>query len=218
MRFAPLVRIYESRLWRRGPFVAVPLRISFEREYAKIVEAADLSRAEAVLDLACGPGIYARRFARALPGACVVGMDLSRPMLAHASRLARAEGLRTLRLVRGDALRLPFASDRFDVVNCCGALHLFPDVDRALAEMARVLRPGGRLTLAAFRRGEGAVARARARLRRRLYGLDAFGPAELARRLVSAGLEDPRSLHAAGIWLMLCARKPGVRSARLSGR
>ena len=203
-----IVRIYESRLWRRSPIVAAVMRVSFEREYAMIAAAGRLTPAAMVLDLACGPGIYARRFARAAPQGTVVGLDLSVPMLRYAARRAAAEGLRNLALLRGDAMALPFDADQFDLVNCCGALHLFPDLTRVLTEIARVLAPGGRFTAAAFRRRDGRLAQWATRVRRRRLGIDAFHPDELSARLAAAGLGEIRCHHAAGIWLIMSAVKP----------
>jgi SAM-dependent methyltransferase len=208
MEWPPLIRIYESRLWRRSVAFQLLAGLSFERECQLIEQAAGFEAAHHVLDLACGSGIYARRFARALPRGAVVGLDLSAPMLRYAARAAREEQLANLLLVRGDAMELPFAAQRFDRVNCCGALHLFPDAAHVLGEVARVLRPAGRLTLAAIRRGEGARAERRARARQRAYGLMAFTPSELAGWLERAGFSEPRCLHAARSWLIMSALKP----------
>jgi ubiquinone/menaquinone biosynthesis C-methylase UbiE len=63
-------------------------------------------------------------------------------------------------LIHGDALDLPFPDERFEAVNCCGALHLFPDVPRSLEEIRRVLTPGGRFATAVYRRaGRGRFSR-----------------------------------------------------------
>lgn len=208
MEWPPLIRIYESRLWRRSPLVARAMGIDFDREFSLITSAARLGPGQRALDLACGPGIYARPLAAAaLPGT-VVGLDLSVPMLHVAAEKAREEGVSNLLLVHGDAMALPFEADHFDVVNCCGALHLFPDADRVLGEVARVLLSGGRFTVAAFRRRAGAVAERLARLRRRIGGVDAFTPEALAAALEKAGLVDPRCHHAAGNWLIMSATKP----------
>lgn len=200
-----VVRVYESRLWRRSLLATLALGISFDREQQIIARAAALSPGVTLLDLACGPGIYTRPFARQVAPGLAVGLDLSPAMLSYARRNARAAGLRNLALVRGDALQLPFAGARFDVVNCCGALHLFPDADRALREVCRVLRPGGRFTVAAFRR----TTRRGAWLRRRM-GIESFTPAELEARLVAAGLGDAACHHEGGQWLVMSARRGGV--------
>jgi SAM-dependent methyltransferase len=211
MEWDPLVRIYESRLWRRGPLLSLVTGISFDSEYALIAGALQLDTGTRILDLACGTGIYTRRFAQRRPDAVVVGMDLSSPMLRYALRRTRGEQLTNVALVRGDALAFPFGGGFFDGVNCCGALHLFPDVDRVLREIRRVLRDDGRLTIAAFRRGDGAVARARADLRRRLYGVDSFTPGGLRQHLEAAGFAGVRCLHASGIWLIVAAETHAAR-------
>lgn len=208
MESEPIVRIYESRLWRRSPIAAAAMRISFARECALITAAARLTPTAAVLDLACGPGIYARRFAHAVPDGAVVGVDLSLPMLRRAARRAAAAQLANLALIHADAMALPFEGGRFDVVNCCGALHLFPNLAQALGEIARVLAPGGRFTTAAFRRREGRLAEWATRVRRRRFGLDAFHPRQLSAQLAAAGLGEIYCHHAAGAWLIMSAAKP----------
>jgi SAM-dependent methyltransferase len=100
---------------------------------------------------------------------------------------------------------LPFESRHFDLVNCCGALHLFPEVAVVLREIHRVLKPGGRFTAAVFRRGSGALAERRAQIGRSVFGIDAFAPDELSSSLQRAGLSEARCLHAAGRWLIMSA-------------
>jgi ubiquinone/menaquinone biosynthesis C-methylase UbiE len=172
-----------------------------------IGRAARLSPGDTLLDLACGPGIYSRPFAAQVAPGLVVGLDLSPAMLRHARDRAHVAGLENLALVRGDALCLPFAGGRFDVVNCCGALHLFPDADRALREVHRVLKPGGRFTVAAFRRGTGPYATVGSALRRRILGIDSFTPPELEARLRAAGFSEVACHHAEAQWLIMSARR-----------
>jgi SAM-dependent methyltransferase len=207
MEWDPMVWVYESRLWRRSIMWQALFGIRFEREYSLITSGLDIRSANRVLDLACGPGIYARRFAADLPTSRVTGMDLSSPMLRYAARTSRKAGLKNLFLVRADAMELPFPSHAFDAVNCCGALHLFPDAGRTLTEIRRVLKDGGRLTLAVFRRGDGPVAEFRNRIRKRLYGIGSFSSRDLALRLGAAGFANQRCLHAAGLWLIMSAQK-----------
>jgi len=207
MESPPVVAVYESRLWRRNPLVEAFMGISFADELDRIAGAARLDAAARVLDLACGPGIYARPFARRLRGGRVVGLDLSRPMLAYARRRRRAEALTNLDLVRASALDLPFATALFDVVNCCGALHLFPDVPRALAEAQRVLVADGRLTLAVVRAGDRPRDRRAARRRRRLFGVHSFTRDDLERLLGAAGFASFAALHEHGPWMLAAATK-----------
>jgi ubiquinone/menaquinone biosynthesis C-methylase UbiE len=101
-----------------------------------LLAAAGVRRGSLVLDLACGPG-YAARAAQAA-GAVVTGVDFSPRMI----QLAR-EASPGVAFTTGDAHNLPFAHASFDAVICnFGAQH-FADPGRALAEMARVLKPGG---------------------------------------------------------------------------
>jgi ubiquinone/menaquinone biosynthesis C-methylase UbiE len=89
--------------------------------------------------------------ARALgPQGRLVGLDIQPEMLARFRRkLARADhrDIGNVALVRGDAMALPFADDSFDLVYAVSALPEVPDRRKALAEVKRVLRPGGTLAL-----------------------------------------------------------------------
>lgn len=107
-----------------------------------------LSAGHTVLDVACGPGNFTRAFAKTVgPEGLAVGVDASETMLARGAGDNARSGLGNVALVRGDAVRLPFADGSFDAVCCFAALHLFADPHDALADMARVLRPGGRIAI-----------------------------------------------------------------------
>lgn len=95
---------------------------------------------ERVLDVATGTGFTA--FALAAAGASVVGVDLTVQMLQEGRRLGPEAAIHW---VVGDAGALPFGTGTFDAVTVRRAPHHFPDLGGALAEMTRVLRPGGRL-------------------------------------------------------------------------
>jgi len=93
-----------------------------------------------VLDLACGTGDLAERCVAR--GARVIGADFAREMLRGARRRAVAADF-----VQGDAECLPLSDASVDVVTCGFALRNFGSLDRAFAEIGRVLRPGGRIAL-----------------------------------------------------------------------
>lgn len=207
MEAEPVVRIYESRLWRRSAVAARALGITFEQERDVILRAAALGAAATVLDLACGPGIYTRPLAHQAYAGSVVGLDLSLPMLRYASQRLREEGLTNVVLIHGTALQLPFPADRFDLVNCCGALHLFPDVPRVLGEVHRVLKPGGCFTVAAVRQHGGSLAALDAAVRRAIFGVSAFAPAALTARLTQVGFEGVQCHYAKRLWLIMSAHK-----------
>jgi ubiquinone/menaquinone biosynthesis C-methylase UbiE len=100
-----------------------------------------------VLDAACGTGRYAIRLAQA--GARVSGVDVSEEMLALAKRKRDALGP-AIDLRRGDVRGLPFPDSSFDLVLCALALCHVPELEQAIRELARVVRPGGRLIITDF--------------------------------------------------------------------
>ncbi len=97
------------------------------------------------LDVATGAGHTALAFAPHV--ARVVAADLTEAMLAKTAELAAARGLTNVETKIADAEALPFDDDSFDLVTCRLAFHHFPNPHQALAEFARVLKPGGRLGL-----------------------------------------------------------------------
>jgi ubiquinone/menaquinone biosynthesis C-methylase UbiE len=141
MQCAPIVDFIYERFWRPiGYFIAS--KHSFPKDVDRIASLIPGHRG-LILDLACGPGTFTRTIARRLPQSSVIGFDLSPQMLARAVHLSTKEGLRNIFYMRGSALTLPFKSESFDAVTCCGALQLFSNTDQAVAEIARVLKPRG---------------------------------------------------------------------------
>jgi len=98
-----------------------------------------------VLDLGVGPGASVLEVA-VRDGRVHVGLDVSHRMLQRAAHRARARGL-ALPLVRADAMVLPFRDGALDGVTAHSVIYLLPDPAAALAEVSRVLRPGGRVAL-----------------------------------------------------------------------
>jgi arsenite methyltransferase len=99
-----------------------------------------------VLDVGCGPGFYSRELLDQVgPEGAVTGIDQSPQMLAVAKR--RSEGFGNARFQEGDATALPVESDEFDRALSVQVLEYVADVPRALAEMHRALRPGGRVVI-----------------------------------------------------------------------
>ena len=99
-----------------------------------------------MLDVGCGTGVFASKVRSSLPRVEVCGVDLVSDMLAKGQPRWRVHRGHVLP-VQGDSERLPFASGSFDIVTCANSFHHYPRQDRAVAEMARVLRPGGRLMI-----------------------------------------------------------------------
>lgn len=123
--------------------------ISFgmDRRWRRLaVEILDVAEGDRVLDLATGTGDVALEVLRQTPSAEVVGLDPSTQMLAIAERKLAGIGPATT-LVEGDAQDLPFEAGCFDRVIMAFGIRNVPDRALALGEIARVLRPGGRLVI-----------------------------------------------------------------------
>lgn len=121
------------------------LSLGQDRRWRRAVRAAlDLRPGQRVLDLAAGTATSSGALART--GADVVGCDFSLGML----RVGRQAGHERVDLVAGDALRLPFTDAAFDAVTISFGLRNTADPSRALGELLRVTRPGGRLVVCEF--------------------------------------------------------------------
>jgi 2-polyprenyl-3-methyl-5-hydroxy-6-metoxy-1,4-benzoquinol methylase len=143
-----------------------------------------------VLEYGCGDGELAVRLARS--GACVSAFDQSRDAVAETRRLAEQRGVR-LEAVAAAAERLPYADETFDIVLGRGILHLL-DVERARAELLRVLKPGGR---AAF--SEPAHA---GDLEGWSVGFSEFGQRELGLLARLKLIPLPRTYHCRLVWMV----------------
>ncbi len=118
------------------------ITLGFDQRWRRsLIDAVAVGRGDTVLDLACGTGDFAA-MARER-GARVVGLDFAGAMLAS----ARDRCPESIALVRGDALRLPLASGSVSVAVSGFALRNFVAIPPVLRELARVLRPGGRVGL-----------------------------------------------------------------------
>jgi SAM-dependent methyltransferase len=101
-----------------------------------------------VLDVAAGSGQPSLTIApRIQPGGTILGIDFSPEMVAVAERRARAAGATNVSFRTMDAEQLELPDATFDAVTCACGIIFFPDAQRALAEMRRVLTPGGRIAI-----------------------------------------------------------------------
>ena len=115
--------------------------VTNEERIRRLVASARLNGNERVLDIATGPGYIAEAFARA--AAEVIGVDLTAAILAIGEERAKQNGLSNVSFRIGDAQRLAFERENFDVVVCRLALHHMQEPGRVVNEMARVCTVGG---------------------------------------------------------------------------
>jgi demethylmenaquinone methyltransferase / 2-methoxy-6-polyprenyl-1,4-benzoquinol methylase len=113
----------------------------------RAVDRAEVGPGADALDICCGTGDLALELRRRIgPDGRVVGSDFSEPMLELARRKSGEEGL-PVEFGWADALDLPYGDASFDAVTIGFGARNLADLDKALAEMARVLRPGGRVVI-----------------------------------------------------------------------
>ncbi|QBI56043.1 demethylmenaquinone methyltransferase [Streptomonospora litoralis] len=126
-----VISLGQDRYWRRAA-----------------VQAVDAYSGELVLDLAAGTGTSSESFTR--KGARVVACDFSQGMLQVGARRRGGASRRGVTFAAGDALALPFADETFDAVTISFGLRNTNDCDRALRELHRVTKVGGRLVVCEF--------------------------------------------------------------------
>jgi SAM-dependent methyltransferase len=135
-----------------GAYERYLVPIMFAPWAERLADLAALAPGDRVLDVGCGTGIVARVAAgrTGRGGGTVVGLDANETMLTVA-RAAAAETAPAIDWRTGDAAALPFPDGAFEAVFCQQALQFLPDPITALAEMRRVVAPGGRVALAVWR-------------------------------------------------------------------
>lgn len=151
------VRTLFATIADRYDFITVFLSFGRDRAWKRrLVREAQLTRSDTVLDLACGTGDIAFEAARC--GARVVGLDITTRMIELASAKSEARGGIANFLV-GDMMALPFEAAAIDAVTTGYGLRNVPNLPDAIGEIARVLRPGGRLLSLDFNRPRSALIR-----------------------------------------------------------
>lgn len=126
------------------------LSLGLDRSWRRKLMAAlgPLTAGDEVLDLATGTADVAIAIAKANPQVTVVGLDPSEGMLrVGEAKIAQREMTDAVSLVQGDAQALPFGDQRFAAACIAFGIRNVPDRDRALTEMRRVVRPGGRVVI-----------------------------------------------------------------------
>lgn len=116
------------------------------RRRAIVREALGAQAGERIIDIGCGPGFYVAELLEEVgPEGSVLGVDAAEAMLAVAGK--RCEGHQNASFQRADATSLPAEDESFDAALSVQVMEYVPDVGAALAEIYRVLRPGGRVVI-----------------------------------------------------------------------
>ena len=105
-------------------------------------------RGATLIEIGCGPGFYSRQLARRFPQIYATGVDRSESQVSRARRRAKGEAIRNCAFERVNALQIPYEDARFDVLIASRLFTVLNDAERAVAEMHRVLKPGGRCFIA----------------------------------------------------------------------
>ena len=131
---------YGQRFWVEAPHPFI--------SRARLAEALDLASGERILEIGPGTGYYTLALADGVgrEGALEI-FDIQQEMLDHTMRRVAEHGISNVTPTRGDATSLPHPDDSFDAVVLVTVLGEIPDQAAALAEIKRVLRPGGRLVV-----------------------------------------------------------------------
>lgn len=114
------------------------------KNYARIIEKIELNESSALLDVGCGTGEILSRIATENPNVQLYGLDMSPKMLQIAMN---KDVKKKIRYVCGDAEKLPFEENKFDILLTSEAFHHYPNPEKALEEFCRVLKPKGKLIL-----------------------------------------------------------------------
>ena len=155
---------YNQRFWVQAPHPGITRR--------RLLEALALAPGEHVLEIGPGTGYYTFDIAAALPQGRVDILDVQQEMLDHVMHEANTRGVTNISATLADARRLPFQDDSFDAAVLVTVLGEIPDQEQALREIARVLRPGGRLVVGELFGDPHMVTSGKLRERARGAGLD----------------------------------------------
>ena len=130
---------YGQRFWVEAPHPIITRK--------RLLEVLAPVAGERLLELGPGTGYYTLPVAQRLDGGRLFIADVQQQMLDHTMRRAAEAGISNVEAARTDAQALPYADDYFDAAFTVTVLGEVPDPDRALRELARVLKPSGRLVV-----------------------------------------------------------------------
>ena len=176
---------------RLGRFTSWLLwRMDTRPMYKSMARVANVPDGSTILDIPCGGGVIFR-YLDPEQDVRYLAADIATNMLERSRAEAKRRGLQQIELVEASVVDLPFDDESIDLCLCFNGLHCFPDPGAAIAEMARCLRPGGRLVGAALMCDRGLPNNMLLKL---LKKLGPFGPtgteADYRRWFEEVGLKD----------------------------
>jgi ubiquinone/menaquinone biosynthesis C-methylase UbiE len=116
----------------------------------EIIRLLNLKNDDIVLDVAAGTGEPGLTIASHLNGGKVISTDLAEGMLEVAQENAKKRGIKNFETIVSDVSELPFADNTFDAISCRFGFMFFPNMELAIKEMTRVLKPGGKIATAVW--------------------------------------------------------------------
>ncbi len=132
--------------WSKSYDRSILQRIFFGPAHDQVIRQLPTDQPFRLLDVGCGTGRLLSKIVLSRPMASGIGIDLSHQMLEKAMQNCPKVGDR-LQLLEGDSERLPFGDNSFDYVTCVHSFHHYPNQQRVVNEIFRVLKPGGKLLL-----------------------------------------------------------------------
>jgi len=148
---SPLVSFIYERGWRQGfAWAGFP---GVDKEFDMAMKYLAPAFGEPLLDMSCGSGLFTRKFAKSGAFPSVIAADFSVNMLRQTRTFVQEDKSidpDLVRLVRADVGRLPFASGSLPAIHAGAAIHCWPDPQQAMAEISRVLKPGGVFVASTF--------------------------------------------------------------------
>lgn len=214
---SPLVSFAYERGWRQGfLWAGFP---GADREFEMAMEYLAPARGEVLVDMSCGSGLFSRRFLSSAAFSGVIAADFSESMLRQAREYLAADAAidpGRCMLLRADVGRQPFVAGSVAGIHAGAAIHCWPDPEKALAEVARVLRPGGVFVASTFLTAAAplgellgdSLVRPLSQLERPPSAYKWWEEAELRDLCAAVGLTDFQRLRR-NRFIMFCARKPG---------
>ncbi|MCH8567001.1 MAG: class I SAM-dependent methyltransferase [Balneolales bacterium] len=143
--FIPATASAYEDIWRKRSIgILSGENFSIEDEERLLLSWIDPRPGEIIADIGCSTALYARAMSRKEPQITPIALDFSLPMLREAREKAAKDGV-SVYLLQADAENLPFYANTVDKVVCGGSLNEFANPEKALYEMRRVLKPGGKV-------------------------------------------------------------------------